>query len=224
MKDDRLKPFGNEIWIVERPFSFLGVPLGQRMTVIRLPDQKLLIHSAVPCDDETETAIRALGEISYLVVPNCEHTRYVEMWKNNYPRTALIAPSKSGLQHDAPLEDSDRLPWPHEAIETVVVEGIPRLQEVAFFHHLSRTLILTDLAFNLRGDMSLWARTFLRLNGAYNRFTPSRLLRSWIKDEKAFRDSIAQIIRWDFEKIIIAHGTPITDNARERFGEAFRNV
>lgn len=220
MTTNSLRSFGEEIWTVEQPSNFMGLPLGLRMTVIRLPEQRLLIHSPVPCSDELEQSISDLGEICYLIAPNCEHTRFINAWQQHYPVAQLFAPAIKEIEQSLPLDDNP-LPWHNEGVESLLVAGMPRLQETVFFHHQSGTLILTDLAFNLGGEMSLWAKTFLRLNGAYERFTPSRLLKSLIKDKSAFGNSIEQIMQWDFNTIIMAHGTPVTADAREHFIKAF---
>jgi len=193
------------------------------MTVVRLADRQLAIHSVIPCSDVTEAAIRALGEVRYLIVPNLQHTRFINEWQPRYPDAQVAMPAATQLKQPVSPKHTTQ-PVNHDNLLCLPVNGIPRLQEYVFFHPQSRTLILTDLAFNLGGEMSLWGKSFLQLNGAYNRFTPSRLLKLWIKERAAFRSSIQQIMQWDFEQIIISHGTPITEDARQVFSEAFEWV
>ncbi|MBL1259544.1 MAG: DUF4336 domain-containing protein [Thiotrichaceae bacterium] len=222
MHSNLLLQFGPNIWTVEQPSSFLGVPLGLRMTIVRLRNQQLLIHSMIPCNEETYTAIDTLGEVRYLISPNLEHTRFIQEWQQHYPKSALYAPTDQCLtKHALAGRTNNLLPFQHNEIQCIAVNGMPRLQEFVFFHAESQTLILTDLAFNLGGTMSLWGKIFLHLNAAYKRFTPTRILKSLIKDRAAFNDSIQAISKWDFTKIIIAHGSPITQDARNTFEKAF---
>ena len=216
-----LRQFGPNIWTVDQPSNFIGVPLGLRMTIVRLANQQLVIHSMSPCDAETHTAIQTLGEVRYLIAPNLEHTRFIDEWLNDYPQAILYAPTDELLAKHPTAQSPNTLPFHHEDLLCQAINGMPRLQEFAFFHKESQTLILTDLAFNLGGEMSLWGNCFLRLNGAYNRFTPTRILKSLIKDQNAFYDSIQAIAQWGFKQIIIAHGTPVTQNARSTFDKAF---
>jgi len=217
-----LRQFGPNIWTVEQPSNFLGVPLGLRMTIIRLANQQLVIHSMSPCDAETLVAIQALGEVRYLIAPNLEHTRFIGEWINDYPEATLYAPTDELLAKHPTAKNSNTLPFQYdEELLCQPINGMPRLQEFAFFHVESQSLILTDLAFNLGGGMSLWGKCFLGLNGAYNRFTPTRILKSLIKDQHAFCDSIQTVAQWNFKQIIIAHGTPITQDARSVFDKAF---
>jgi len=217
----RLRQFGPNIWTVDQPSNFIGVPLGLRMTIVRLANQQLVIHSMSPCDAETHAAIQALGEVRYLIAPNLEHTRFIDVWLNDYPETIVYAPTVELLAKHPTAKNSNTLPFHHDELLCQPINGMPRLQEFAFFHKESQTLILTDLAFNLGGEMPLWGKCFLRLNGACNRFTPTRILKLLIKDQRAFCDSIQAIAQWDFKQIIIAHGTPVTQDARSIFDKAF---
>ena len=65
--------------------------------------------------------------------------------------------------------------------------GAPRLNEVVFLHRRSRTLLLTDLAFNVQPGASNRARIFHWLVGATGRFGPHRLVRTMIRDRAAAR-------------------------------------
>src|SRR5690606_31041515 len=75
--------------------------------------------------------------------------------------------------------------------EQLLVKGTST-REVVFFHPPSRTLVLTDLAFNVR-EGGLFTRIALRLNGGWDRFGPTRALRSSIHDPAAFDASIRRI-------------------------------
>jgi hypothetical protein len=98
---------------------------------------------------------------------------------------------------------------------------MPRLNEVAFFHRPSRTLIVTDLAFNLGAEMPLLSRTLLRLNGCYNCFAVSRLLRTTIKDRAALRASLDHIFAWDFTRLVLSHGHNLDTSAKDTLRLAF---
>ncbi len=83
---------------------------------------------------------------------------------------------------------------------------MPKLQELALLHRASRTLILTDLAFHIRHSASWFTPLFMRINGAYGHFGPSRIFRTLVKDRAALRASLAHLRDWDFDRIIVTHG------------------
>ena len=82
-----------------------------------------------------------------------------------------------------------------------------RLNEVVLFHRPSRTLVVTDLCFNVHRSASSTARLFFRANGMWQRFGPSRLIRLLApSDRVAMRSSIECILQWDFDRILPGHG------------------
>jgi hypothetical protein len=67
--------------------------------------------------------------------------------------------------------------------------------------------VLTDLCFHVQRSSSPVARAFFRANGMWRRFGPSRLVRLLgVSDRAAFRGSLEQVLRWDFERIVPGHG------------------
>jgi glyoxylase-like metal-dependent hydrolase (beta-lactamase superfamily II) len=78
---------------------------------------------------------------------------------------------------------------------------------VVLFHRSSRTLVLTDLCFNIQRSSSTVARLFFRANGMWRRFGPSRIIRRLgVSDRAAFERSLERVRQWDFERIIPGHG------------------
>jgi len=96
------------------------------------------------------------------------------------------------------------------------------LQEYAFIHHASKTLILTDLAFNFGKDVSGWSALFLKLYGAYGKFGPTFTIRALIKDKNAFSESLKKIVLHDFDRIIVSHGRIVESNGKPMFKTAFK--
>ena len=76
--------------------------------------------------------------------------------------------------------------WPAD-IPFVIVWGAPLQNEVVFLHRPSRTVIFTDLVFNITNDNAGSARFFHWLVGSRNRFGPHRLIRAGLRDRKAPR-------------------------------------
>jgi hypothetical protein len=57
------------LWVVERPQRFAGAELGARMTVIRLADGGLFVHSPVALDPALSRELTALGEVRCVIAP-----------------------------------------------------------------------------------------------------------------------------------------------------------
>jgi hypothetical protein len=90
-----------------------------------------------------------------------------------------------------------------------------RLEEVVLYHRSSRTLVLTDLCFNIQRSASGFARMFFRANGMWRRFGPSRIIRRIaVSDRAALQGSLERVLLWDFERILPGHGDVIEHGGR----------
>jgi tRNA (cmo5U34)-methyltransferase len=52
----------SDLWVVEQPLTFMMMALGTRMTVIRLGDGSLFLHSPVELDDDREPLVHAAAQ------------------------------------------------------------------------------------------------------------------------------------------------------------------
>jgi hypothetical protein len=214
-----------DLWELNAPMSVLGMQLGHRMTVARLQDGTLWLHSPVAHSAALDAELAALGRVAHVVAPNAMHDTYLEGWFAAYPE-ARFHGARGFSKYRPDLKFTDTLgDTPHPAWSTVfdqhVIRGMPRLNEVAFLHRASRTLILTDLVFNLRGEMPFLSRVLLKLNDCYCKFGASRLLKSVIKDRAALRTSLNHMLAWDFEAIVVSHGDNVATGGRTLLRDAF---
>jgi hypothetical protein len=199
-----------DLWTAIRPQSFLGLPVGARMTVMRLSGDRLLLHSPIPLDAALRAELDALGPVAYVVAPNRVHHLYAGDVRKAYPEARLwIGPGlekkRPDLVYEAILGDESPAEWRGE-VDQAFFAGRPYENEVAFFHRASRTLILCDLAFNF-GPRSPWrTRVFMSLIRSYGYLTPTKLDPLLIRDRRAARASLERILAWDFERVVVAHG------------------
>jgi hypothetical protein len=179
------------------------------MTVIRLGDGRLILHSPVPISPELRDELDALGQVGFIVVPEA-HGKFAGQASQSYPSARLLAaPSAPGrrksLLFHGSLADQPPAAWAGQ-VESHLVLGF-RLHEVVLFHRSSRSLVLTDLCFNIHRSSSRVARLFFRVNGVWQRFGPSRIIRQiGVSDRAAFQRSLEHVLRWDFEQIVPGHG------------------
>lgn len=206
--------------------AFGRSPLGRRMTVITLPSGALALHSAIRMDEAGMAALDALGPVAAVIVPTTFHSTDAPWFAARYPAASLLAPRSSlprlgkRLPTALPLDEgwSDDLAG---ALAWQQIEGA-RHHEAVFFHAASRTLILTDLVFNLGAEFTGLSRLLLRINGIYGRFGPSRLLRyGFVRDKAALLDSVRRMEAWDYDRIVMSHGEVLEGGGKARLREAF---
>jgi hypothetical protein len=213
------------IWIVERRQRFYGLEVGTRMTVIRLADGSLLLHSPVRLTSELRRELDAVGRVRFTVAPNRVHHLYAGEVAAAYPEARLwVGP---GLERKRPdlvfvdvLGDDAPAEWTDE-VEQVFFRGRPYENEVVFFHRASRTLIMCDLAFNFGPRADAPTRLLMRLLRSYGRFGPSKLDPLLIRDRQAARQSLERILAWDFDRVVVAHGDVLESGGHEALRQGY---
>jgi Domain of unknown function (DUF4336) len=220
-----LRRLAEDLWVAERPQTFYGLAVGTRMTVVRLPGDRLLLHSPVALDAGLRAELDALGRVLYAVAPNRVHHLYAGDVAKAYPEARLwIGPGlerkRPDLAFEAVLGDEPPVEW-REQLGQVFFRGRPYENEVVFFHRPSRTLVLCDLAFNFGPDNALPTRLLMRLLRSYGRFGPSKLDPLLIRDRGAARESLERILAWDFDRVVVAHGDVLERGGRELLREGY---
>jgi uncharacterized protein DUF4336 len=224
-----LRPLGPNLWVVDRTMRNGPFEFGVRMSVIRLRNGGLVLHSPVALDQALRAELDALGPVRGAIAPDMAHHLFVADYQTGYPDAELFAApglprKRPDLKFAAELSDEAPALWAAE-LEQHLVRGAPQANEVVFFHPESRTAIFTDLVFNLPAETradNLVSRLFFALMGAAGRFGPHRIMRwFFIRDRKATRDSIDRILRWDFDRVVMSHGDVLERGGKAAVREAF---
>ncbi|MCF2905651.1 DUF4336 domain-containing protein [Octadecabacter sp. CECT 8868] len=233
---DQAKLIDTNIWIFDGPhIKFYGIPFPTRMTVVRLRDGGLWIHSPIHMSDEVLRNVNALGEVKHLIAPNWIHYASVGTWSDAFPDA--ITWGAPGVEDRArsrnvPLRIDNTFgpnvvpPWADE-IEWHHVQGSTTHQEVVFFHKASRTLILTDLIENFeKTQVSVWMWPLLRLAGNTDPDgkMPIDMANTFRKGRDHLRRSVEHMIAWAPRRVIIAHGRWYRKNGVAELRRAFRKV
>lgn len=182
------------------------------MTVVRLQDERLWIHSPVGLTQHLSKAIGALGRVVAVVAPNKYHHLFLRDWIAAYPEAAIYAApglrqKRRDIVFDEDLSDLAPKEWAEE-IDQVVFRGSRAFDEVVFFHRQSRTAILTDLVVNVRLDSQpLLGRLIGRLDGvAFPHGKTPRLFQMSMRCRREGRSAVETILGWRPERVIISHG------------------
>lgn len=219
-----LRPFADDVWIADMPQGFYGLQFGARMTVVRLSDGSLLMHSPIVIDEAMKTEIDALGPVAHIVAPNIYHHVHAKPASAIYPEAKVhVAPGlekkRRDLRADATLGATADPGWQGD-LEPIPIDGY-MLNETAFVHRPSGTLICSDLLENFESSDHWYTRAFLKLNGVYGKAGVSKALRFAFRDKRAGRTSIDRILEHPFDRIALAHGTPILHGGRDALRDGY---
>ena len=211
------------IWIKEYPIHYAGTHFNSRMTIVRLANGNLFIHSPCEIDEPTKQAIEILGKVEFIVAPGSYHHLHVASAQQAFPEAeTFICP---GIERKNPDIDFDWLlgdrpdeRWQAD-FEQVLVRGNKYIWEVAFYHKTTKTLILVDLIENFTDEtedvnwsLELWFKAVFRM---WDNPKPAPEYQMGWKDKKAAARSLKKILDWDFDRIIISHGDLIEENAKD---------
>jgi hypothetical protein len=230
-----LKPVCRDVWITDGGWiSFYGLPFPTRMTVVRLGDGCLWVHSPIADVSGLGDAVAALGPVRHLVAPAWIHYAWVPAWQGRFrnamtwacPGVAARASSRSvPLRIDQELADRSPDPWIGQIHQKLADSGWHR--EVIFFHQPSRTLILTDLIENFEPEkMPWWVRPLLRMGHVCDPDgrMPRDIEASFRRRPNHLRDLVDTMIGWDPERVILAHGRWYERDGTIELRRAFRTL
>jgi hypothetical protein len=211
------------LWVHDAPFRVAGLRVGTRMTVARLADGSLFLHSPVALDAALRAELEAQGEVRHVVAPNRHHHLFLPDYRE-LPGVRLYAtpglPEKrKDLRFDEVLGDEAPLAWRGQ-LDQHVFRGARFLGETLFFHRGSRTLLTADLFFNFVHCDHRFTRWWLRAMGALGRFSVPRQVRWGIRDQRAARTSADAILRWDVQRVVVTHGVVLQQSAKRLVREA----
>lgn len=221
------------IWTVEGPeidyrLAGLSLPCPTRMTIIRLRDGTLWLHSPVCFTANLKAHLAKLGPVGAIIAPNVFHTSHTHAWADQYPDAEVFAPSAAfdkiacarSCALDAPLD----VGWLDEIDHHFLDLG--SFGESLFFHRASATLIVTDLMQNFESDRiaSPLTRLVLMLGGATGpKGGPSIEIRlAMLRHRKRVVEAVEAMIAWRPARIVLSHGKCYDGDAGPEIAKAFR--
>ena len=223
----------DQIWVLEYPVRFGGMDIFGRTTIIKLENGDLIIHDPCEINDLVKREIDAIGIVKYIVAPGSYHHLFVTDFQQKYPNAeTFLCPGleqkRPDIKFDWILGNKSDHRW-EDTIDQVLVYGTKYIWEVAFFHKPSKTLILVDLLENIGDDYQHPASLLLR-------FWWKVVFRMWNNPKAApeyqmgwgkkniVKIGLNKILSWDAERIILAHGENIENNANNILRTAWKKV
>jgi hypothetical protein len=217
-----LEALGPDLWTAQDILRLPGgVRLPLRMTAIRLPKGGLVVHSPLPLTDDLLKSVARIDAVEYVIAPSNLHHRWAGQWLQRFPGAKLygavgLAKKRKDLAFAGQLAASGDAggpaPWA-AVLDQQLVAGAPKLNEVAFFHKSTGTLLVSDLLFNVTRPVNFMTGLVLTVAGTKGRLAMSRVWRRYTKDKPALKASVEKILEWPFIRILPGHGEVFEDAA-----------
>jgi len=212
LRHGRLQKVSENIWCVEG--SLPGPPIPRAMTIVRLEDGRLIIHSAIALDDASMQEIEAWGRPAFLVVPGLGHRLDAKIYKDRYPGLVVMCPPGARENVEAAVH-VDRTDFdfgdPHVTWQTLDGTG-GREGALTVRSASGTTLVLNDTMMNMAPIPGIKGR-IPRIMGFIGPTKlppiPKLLL---VKDKAALRQHFERLSNTpDLRRIIVSHGTMVVD-------------
>lgn len=232
------KPVARDIGIVDGPFEYLTaagirlpLPFTTRMTIVRLANGDLFLHSPIKFDEGLAKQLEGFGTVRHLVSPNQFHYAHIGEWAKVYPEAITWASPRVRKRARArqvdvnftrELDATAPEEWRREIDQTLFPGGY--FKEFIFFHETSKTLILTDTIINIELDkMSEPWRTATKLTGMYHphgQIFFGMRLPLLLQRQKA-KAAFEKIRSWQPERILLSHGRCFDSRTNEVVARIF---
>ncbi len=216
---NELKEIALDLWSVTMHSKFMLFHVGTRMTVIRLNNGELMLYSPVTITSSLKQEIDQLGKVAHIVCPNSFHHMYAGQALSIYPNAMLHGPAnlhkkRKDLPFNAELNETAHKDWQGQLIPLTINGSL--MHETVFFHAASKTLLTCDLVENFETSPHLLTRIWLKLGGCHGRISWPRILRLVYINRRAARKSVEKLFDFPFERVILAHGDIIEEDAKAK--------
>jgi hypothetical protein len=213
----------DDIAVMSFPWRNFGIDFRRNVTLLRLNDGRLVIHSTAPFTAQDIDAIRRFGVPAWLVEATLVHDTFAKEGRAALPDLPYLAPD--GFTKVSGITTESLQPPPSDwsgEIDVLRIEGT-RTNEHVLFHRRSRTLVVADSFFSVPAETRGWPRFFvkhvLRLPQLFGVGLFFRLL---LSDRRAFQQSVNAMLEWNFERLIVAHWEPLEKEAKSAVERAVR--
>jgi hypothetical protein len=213
------------LWTFHQRLSVLGAQIGCRMTVLRLGNDDLLLHSPIQLTPEIRARLDRLGPVRHVLAPNLDHYLFVREYRAFPDARFYAAPGVQqklpAFRFDVILEHPRTVAAWSDTLDQVYFRSSTQLQELVLFHRATGTMVAADLAFNVQSSAGRLSRFMLRLNDSYKTFGPSRVCRRHIKTPHTARADLDAILALSPERLVVSHGEVLRSGATGALTRAY---
>jgi hypothetical protein len=217
------------IWMVKGICRF---PLRRNMTIWKLPDGSLLLHSVVAMDEARLAQLDRLGKVSVLLVPFGGHRMDAVFYKHRYPTARVVAPAatRAKVEEVVSVDGTAEDELPRHGVKLHSLPGWKH-GELAYEVGLpggGRALVLSDVLANDDPLPGLGAWFFRNVTGGIKdrRLGVARIMRKMmVTDRAAARAGVERLAAIpDLRFLSVAHGKPLTSDVPAAIREAAATI
>lgn len=196
----------DNLWRVEQA---LPQTLPRVMTVVRMSDGRLIVHSAIALDEASMKRLEQAGEVAFLVVPNGGHRRDARIFKDRYPSARVVTPrgAQKRVEEVVPVDLTyEQFPG-DDTVQFETLDGVGEQEGAVIVRSgAATTVVLNDAIFNMPHQPGALGFA-LRLLGSSGGPRVTRVGKlAFVKDKDAFRRHLERLAaRPGLRRVIVSH-------------------
>ncbi len=212
-----IEKLNENLWRVQGP-----VPdslFSRVMTVVRLADERLVIHNGIAMNPESMAELEAWGRPTFLIVPGGYHRLDARAYAARYPELTVIAPAGSAKRVGKLVEvngDYDSFADQPE-IQLAHLEGTANREGAMIVRSEDgATIVFNDIVFNMPHQNGVGGFVLRFVTASSGGPKIPRVARIFfIKDAAALSVHLRRLADTpELKRIIVSHHEMITDDVR----------
>lgn len=217
----------SNLWRVEGEVP--GMKLRRVMTLAKMADGSVLIHSAIALTEYMMREIEDWGDVRYIVVPNAYHRLDCARFKRRFPEAKIVCP-KGATKRVSEIVPAELTFDKFVGDETVTLRHLAGTNDgegvLVVKHGDTSTVVFNDLVFNMPhvGGVIGWVMRYVTLSTGGPKITRvARLL--VVKNKAAIIGELNQLAAISgLSRIIVSHHEVIEDNAPQVLTELAKSL
>jgi hypothetical protein len=226
----KILPHGDPVELVPGAWTVTGqlpFPMKRVMTIVKLADGSLLLHSVIAMNDAGMAKLDALGRPSIVVIPFAGHRLDAAFYKARYPEVRVVAPAaaRAKIEEVVKVDATCEEALPALGVRLHALDGYTNA-ELAYELDApgGKVLVMSDAVSNrdpvpgFRG----WLLAGMAGGPKDQRLSVPFIVRRMILgDKQAARASLEKLAAIpDVKALTIAHGRALTDGVGAALKEA----
>jgi len=207
----------------------------RNMTVFKMPNGGLMLHSVIALDEARMAQLEQLGRPEVMIVPNSWHRADAAVFKERYPNLKVVCPkaAMTKVNEKVKVDISAEEYFANSSssgVTPITVDGMAP-GELAYVLDLGsngeRALVVCDLMFNIPKAPDGLNGVILRVFGSVGPLGVTRMGRwTFVKDQPAMASWMRRISdgRYDFRVMTVAHGNACTEDVRGHLQRAAQRL
>lgn len=206
-----------------------GPPLQRVMTVVKMTNGDLIIHSAIAMDEDSMKSLEAFGKPKYLIVPNKWHRLDAPLYLKRYPQLTVLCPygAKKNVEKIVTVHGTYSDFPKNDRVQLETLEGVDGAEGVLIVKEdTGTTLVFNDALFNMPHLTGLKGFILRYITGSSGGPRISRIFKAaLIKNKSALKKHFHKLAENpDLKRIIVSHHEMIENNPQQALLEAAKTI